>query len=524
MQKIIPAALLATLPVALFGPAALGAENGPENMVLAASAVSTAAGNAITPAVVPFEIRGDYESWVLPGSEAMGMAGVGVRRAVGEHGFLGVDLYGAVRGQRGGFITLGGTGGFRWPLTDRLAAEASVHVGAGGGRGGRELSGGGLLVRESLGLRYALPGLATVHAGLSHVDFPDGGVIHSTQAYAGFSLPFHALLQAGGAAERLRLPAAFDTADYQPYPQAFGVLAREVLVATSTRMDDGRPQQDFTLLGAEWRTRFGDHAFTRVEASAAMRGGVAGYMQVLGGLGLQYAASPRATVYGAVSGGFGGGGGVDTAGGFLAAADVGLQWEVAPQWQVDVAAGYFTAPEGSLRAKTVTLRVAHAFSGLREPQAGADFTPRALRVRFAEQHYFKGAADWRSLPEVEVGNLGFQFDYFLNPEWYLTGQGLAAYTGQAGAYMTGQLGVGTHRALGQTTFVEVEALAGAAGGGGLRSGGGLVYQVNANLGWQVNDQLAVLLGVGELKAAKGSLRAHVAGLSVAYRFNLLTPR
>jgi hypothetical protein len=265
-----------------------------------------------------------------------------------------------------------------------------------------------------------------------------------------------------------------------------------------------------------------------------MRGGVAGYMQVLGGLGLQYSLSPSAKLHGSLSTGFGGGGGVDTAGGLLAAADIGLQWEVAPAWQVDVGAGYFAAPEGSLRAKTLTLRVAHAFSGLPSAStpkpantstlAGMEFEPRALRVRFAEQHYFKGSANWRNLPELAVGNLGFQFDYFMSPEWYLTGQGLGAYTGKAGAYMTGQLGIGMHRALGRNTFVEVEALAGAAGGGGLRTGGGLVYQLNANLGWQVNEHMAVLLGAGELKAANGSLRAHVAGLSVAYRFNAFIAR
>ena len=510
MHKIIPAALLAALPVT-------------------ALAETTA-----SPVAVPFEIRADYESWVLPGSEAMGMVGAGVRRQVGEYGFLGIDFYGAVRGERGGFITLGGTGGFRWPLTERLALETSLHLGAGGGRGGRVLSGGGLLLRESLGLRYELPGLGTVHAGLSHVDFPDGGVIHSTQAYAGFSLPFSALLQAGGPAPSWRMPPAFEAGTYRPQQQAFGALLREVVVDGSSRMDDGHAQQDFTLIGAEWRTAFGEHVFTRIEASAAMRGGVAGYMQVLGGLGLQYSLSPSAKLHGSLSTGFGGGGGVDTAGGLLAAADIGLQWEVAPAWQVDVGAGYFAAPEGSLRAKTLTLRVAHAFSGLPSAStpkpantstlAGMEFEPRALRVRFAEQHYFKGSANWRNLPEVAVGNLGFQFDYFMSPEWYLTGQGLGAYTGKAGAYMTGQLGIGMHRALGRNTFVEVEALAGAAGGGGLSTGGGLVYQLNANLGWQLNEHTAVLLGAGELKAANGGLRAHVAGLSVAYRFNAFTPR
>ena len=232
MHKLIPAAVLAALPVA-------------------ALAETTAA-----PVSVPLEIRGDYESWVLPGSEAMGMVGVGVRQQVGEHGFLGVDLYGAVRGERGGFITLGGTAGLRWPLSERLSLETSLHLGAGGGRGGRTLSGGGLLLRESVGLRYQLPGLGTVHAGISHVAFPDGGVSHSTQAYAGFSLPFRALLQAGGPAQSWQMPPAFNAGTYHPQQQAFSTLLREVLVSDGSRMDDGRKQQDFTLIGAEWRTAF----------------------------------------------------------------------------------------------------------------------------------------------------------------------------------------------------------------------------------------------------------------------------
>ena len=507
--------------------------------LLAPCASGAAQAATAPPALSQFALQGAYESWRLPGHEAMGMVAVGVRQHFGEHLRLGVDVYGAVRGERGGFITLGGYSGLEFSLAPQLSLETGLFIGAGGGRGGRELSGGGLMLRGNIGLHY-LAGPVDFTAGVSQVDFPNGGIIRSTQAYVGAQLPFRALLQPGGitgSPATAFTSATLDLTGYTPHPQAFGVVLREIDVSPGVSTDNGRPQQNFSLIGAEWRTFLGPHAFTRIEASAAMRGGVAGYMQVMSGGGLHYPLSKRLDAHGSLSVGFGGGGGVNTAGGLLAAADLGLQYALQPHWLVEVGAGYFTAPHGALRAKTYTLRVAHGFGEPAAPGAPAftaanssapanasstgHYTARAVRVRFAEQHYFQGSDDWRSLPALNVGTLGFQFDYFMTPEWYLTGQGLGAYTGQAGAYMTGQLGLGTHRALTNRTFVELEALTGAAGGGGLHTGSGLVLQLNANLGWQATDRVAVLLGLGEMQAANGPFRAHVAGVSVAYRFNAL---
>ena len=87
---------------------------------------------------------------------------------------------------------------------------------------------------------------------------------------------------------------------------------------------------------------------------------------------------------------------------------------------------------------------------------------------------------------ASVDNLGLQIDYFINPDWYITGQGLAAYKGDAGAFMTGLVGTGVRKNLNKSLYLNAETLAGAAGGGGLAMGSGLVWQGNAGVGYDIN--------------------------------------
>jgi hypothetical protein len=120
--------------------------------------------------------------------------------------------------------------------------------------------------------------------------------------------------------------------------------------------------------------------------------------------------------------------------------------------------------------------------------------------------------------------LGVQVDYFVEPHFYLTGQGLGAHTGDAGAYMTGLLGAGIRQKISKKTFLEIEGLFGAAGGGGLNTGSGMVYQGNLNLGYQLNKSLSLIGSYGQMKASNGDFHAHVYGLSLAYQFNALSAR
>jgi hypothetical protein len=86
--------------------------------------------------------------------------------------------------------------------------------------------------------------------------------------------------------------------------------------------------------------------------------------------------------------------------------------------------------------------------------------------------------------------------------------------------MTGLLGLGVHYPFLHDWAVEAEALVGAAGGGGLAVGGGLVWQVNAGLSYAVSQNNDVLLQVGRIDAPKGGFAAHVLSVSMAHKFSL----
>ena len=189
--------------------------------------------------------------------------------------------------------------------------------------------------------------------------------------------------------------------------------------------------------------------------------------------------------------------------------------------------GEVRAPSRSFRAQSAALKLNYQFglpgvSGNRIswPALGG-FDAENLRVRVANQTYFKASPQWRNqYVDESVSNLGVQLDYFVTPQWFVTGQGLAAYAGEAGAYMTGQVGAGVQRQLSQRWFAEGEALVGAAGGGGLAVGGGLVGQLNASIGYRLTKQVSVLATAGRIQAMRGGdFKANVAGLSVAYQFN-----
>jgi len=80
------------------------------------------------PAVEQVTVRTLYESWQLPGGESMGVVALGARQRFGDHISLGVDFFDAVRGNRGGFITLGLSGALDYPLGDRWAVESDLFI------------------------------------------------------------------------------------------------------------------------------------------------------------------------------------------------------------------------------------------------------------------------------------------------------------------------------------------------------------------------------------------------------------
>ena len=118
-----------------------------------------AAPDALKP--TPASWRLTSETLKLPGAETMGLVGGDLLFDLNEHLRLGVGSYGAVRGDRGGFITLGLAGEARQRLGNAWTAHTGLYVGAGGGRSSNRRQVGGILLNGELVQRVGRVGVGS---------------------------------------------------------------------------------------------------------------------------------------------------------------------------------------------------------------------------------------------------------------------------------------------------------------------------------------------------------------------------
>ena len=142
-------------------------------------------GMALEAPSVDNHLRSTYERWGLP-AENMGMIGLGFERKMGSEGFCALETWMAVEGERGGFIALGMNTGVARALSDSMSLRSGLYIGAGGGRGGLYLSGGGLMLRPYLALEQALSARLNVEAGISMCAFPMEGLLNRCSPILGY--------------------------------------------------------------------------------------------------------------------------------------------------------------------------------------------------------------------------------------------------------------------------------------------------------------------------------------------------
>jgi hypothetical protein len=113
-----------------------------------------------------------------------------------------------------------------------------------------------------------------------------------------------------------------------------------------------------------------------------------------------------------------------------------------------------------------------------------------------------------------------QMNRFVTPNVYVTGQAHSAFGGNAGAYSVGLFGVGAQLPVGTRVRLGVEALGGAAGGGGVDTVGGAVLQGRAYLDVGITDALSLRVGGGKIKSVHGGLDAPTVDAALVFRFGV----
>lgn len=480
------------------------------------------------PFLVNAETRWTAERWDLPrAGEGMGMVGLQVHRTWACGGYAGFGGWGSVRGEQGGFIATGVSGGWRFPLTERLALDAGAWVGGGGvGRAG---IGSGLMLRGHAGLSWDFD-WARLGLEASRVRFPNGE-IDSSQVAVTAVFPFRAIVGSpaagGGSLPEFgqRLGTELGWRDF-----SLAMTGQRYTPAHSVHALDSASRNDpVDLVGLEARLGLGQRAFAVWDMSGAAGGEAAGYMDMLLGLGyaLPLDRAGRWDLVGKLCGGPAGGGHLDVGGGMAWKATLGVQATTRSGFQVGLNAGYFVTPGGSFKASVCQVQAGRRFelatpgTASEEALGPLDFTGWSVRtgMQRLKAPQRRGGAD----PDpIEL--VGFQMTHDLSEAWYLAGQGNFALTGHAGGFAEGLLGLGWRSPdlSGAGTRALVQAMAGAAGGGGVDTSGGFLLQPMVGVEQELGRGVSLQVMAGRCIAPGGDLSTPVLDAGLAWRFGLPT--
>ena len=439
----------------------------------------------------------------LPGREHMGLVGGSLLFDAGSGWWLGPAVYGAATGQRGGFYVGGLETQRRWRLAQGTELAAGLY--AGGGGGAAAPVGGGLMLRPALTLWQDV-GPLQAGLGWSQVRFPSGDIRRNQWSLLlGWQTGLRHQTGSASWTGAGRSGLGFDR-------MAMTLGDYRVTTAGANRkigLVGMRAERDLAVPGL----------VAGVEAAAAARGDAAGYMEILGNLGWHLAPLPQALpslqlgVRGAV--GLGGGGAMPMGGGAFAKATATASFSPVPGWTLGADLG--RAIGHPLRARSAQLWLATDLEPTAPTGSGARPTLRTEWVTSLQHHtrVARGDGSTRSLDTI-----GLELNRYLGRNLYLSGQAHSALAGGAGGYSIGLLGLGLATADDTPWRLGGELLAGAAGGGGVRSGGGAVGQAKLWAGWSPTPAQELRLSAAGMRSNSGALSTPVLGLSWSHRFDI----
>ena len=472
-------------------------------------------------------LRFSFEEIDMPDAgEFMGLYSIGAYDQLNSWVYGGITLYGAATGRRGGFFTGGYTLGVEQKLTDNWILDLGGYVGAGGG--GAAAQGGGLMLRPHIGIKYDLS-WGSMGLNYSYLDFPNGDISSDAIALS-LDIPFTSPTLNWENDELTQVD--YFGADLSNVTRHRSHLAARVRAyypsSDSKKTSGGSFDDSFGLVGVDYSYFLDENWFATFETAGAFSGGVGGYAELLGGIGyrLPLTRDDRLALLPALTIGGAGGGAVETGGGFVARANLGLEVRLSPDLNTIMDVGYFTAPDGNFDTPYVGFNLAYVMKTFAQDQKGAPLTETNIiktnkwRFRPAHQWYFDAQRKDSSSRDMQL--LGGKIDWFVGNWWYLTGQGLSAYEGGAGGYSEGQWGLGILGPSWNNWQIYGEMLIGAGGGGGVDSGSALLYKPSIGLEYKLNDDFSLQTGIGKVISKEGNLDANTLDVSLVWRFG--TPK
>ncbi len=460
-----------------------------------------------------------YDVLTLPRNEKMGLLGTSYLYDFG-HAYVGLGIYSAVTGHRGGFFTGGVEGGYKFPITHNLLADVGMFVGGGGG--GAAAQGGGLMLRPHLGMLYDMHGY-NIGAGVSKVDFPNGQ-INSNQLYAKLSIPFTEVHK-----KNTNSPMIIN--DIETFAKMhhlkmgwsdtyFSLILERYFIPEGTLDTSGKVSKNhLDLVGFEYGKYLHHNFIAFIQAAGAGGGDASGYAQFFGGLGYKQPFSQYFGGYIKTAIGAAGGGKIDTGGGIVHQESVGLYAKLNNKLTLSSELGHIKAFNGNFQATSLMMSVNYTLKSL---SVGSSYQPLSSYQSFGDYE-----VDITLANQTYIGNkrnlnlIGMKIDRYLNNHDYFSAEALSAYSGNAGGYSVGLVGFGRRLQVRNNINLFTTLCAGVGGGGGVDTGSGFIVQPMAGVQYAPTDDFAINASFGDVKAINGGLNDLVVNIGVSYKFKTI---
>lgn len=454
----------------------------------------------------------------------MGLAGIHYNLKF-DNFYTGLGIYGSVTGKRGGLFTLGVNAGYQKYLSEQFYIDTGFHFGGGGGAGAPD--GGGAFILPHLNLGYNFSDFS-ITTGYSYINFFDGGDIKGHQINFAVQIPMDFSYASYKDAEVTFSSDEIKTSDWNQNgtKTSFMLHLNNLSVKGNSQDTNGLSLSGNTirLAGFEFNSYLSRNWFLLVKADGAYDGIPAGYMDVLLGGGYHFSFNKnRTNILTKLALGAGGGGGVDTQGGVLVYPDISLEQHISDNVYLSINKGFLMSPNSFFRSSTLGfgLKYYTNINGIAN-KSEATHKFKGFEVILKQDMYLN--ADRDLFPTEHLHQISMQLNFSLSKFLYVAGQTSFANFGNAGAYAEGIVGIG----LKTSSFINDRAtlfgqfLAGAAGGGQISTGEGLIIKPSVGANWSLSDELSLRGALGYVKAFGGDLSSPFLNMGISYRFSFLS--
>lgn len=121
-----------------------------------------------------------------------------------------------------------------------------------------------------------------------------------------------------------------------------------------------------------------------------------------------------------------------------------------------------------------------------------------------------------------AGVLGYYFDRYFSQNAYTSLAIFGAVTGDRGGYGVAAVGLGYRIPFSERLSLNLRALVGSGGGGGVPAGGGFMVETLGTFQYMFEKNLFIDIGYGEIAFPTGSLTSPILQIGIAYRTRTLS--